>query len=827
MIISLNWIKEYTDIDMPIGELSALIGARLVEIEAVENLGQKYKDVVVARVVECHDLEGSDHLRVAKLDDNKVVDDVERDENGYVQVVCGAPNVRAGILVAWLPPRSVVPNTFASEDPFVLDARKLRGVVSNGMIASPRELDLYDEHDGILELDVDALAGTAFSDVYGTNDYLLDIENKSLTHRPDAFGIIGFAREIAAIQGKKFNSPEWFLKPVEQSISEDLTEQISVAIDVPEYSRRYQAVVIGDISGEQSSPLGVQSKLTRLGLRPIRAVVDVTNYLMMLTGQPLHAFDYDKLKQLNNGQVDIRVRGGRAGETLELLDGKTIELSHEDIVIANGNVAVALAGAMGGKATEIDATTKTVVLESATFNLYNLRTTQMRHGIYSEAITRFTKGQPAELTAPVLLEALRMLAESGARQLSPIAEASSETDTQVPIETSSEFINGLLGSKFSADDIVTILENAEFEVTFEDQIIHVTAPFWRADIHIAEDIAEEVGRLSGFDSIELALPTRDFEAIRPSGFDELRSRLRDTLQIAGGNEVLSYSFIHGNVITKAHQRTENSYRIVNSISPDLQYYRQTLTPSLLGLIHPNIKQGFNEFALFELNKVHPKDEGLTEEGVPRELDMLSFVSANKKNQPGAAYYQAKKTLDYVAQSLGLELSNVSIEAETNNCLTAPFEYRRSAQVTNKSTGQVLGVVGEYKDTVKKNFKLPEYIAGFEINTKSLYEATQSVGTSYTPLSRFPSTERDVCFQVNREVTYQAVVQEVQKALVGVQLATAVSALDIYQPENGTTKNITLRIRLTPLQQTLTGEETSRVIDQVVASVCTQLAAVHI
>jgi len=207
MIISVNWLKKFTDIDVSIEELASLIGERLVEIEEVVHIGDKYKDVIVAKVVECAPLEGSDHLNVTKIDDGGVAKDVERDENGLVQVVCGAPNVKAGMFVAWLAPNTVVPETYGSAEPFVLGAKSLRGVMSNGMLASARELDLYDDHSGILEIDKDTKPGASFAELYELDDYLLDIENKSLTHRPDTFGVIGFARQVAGIQGKEFNTP--------------------------------------------------------------------------------------------------------------------------------------------------------------------------------------------------------------------------------------------------------------------------------------------------------------------------------------------------------------------------------------------------------------------------------------------------------------------------------------------------------------------------------------------------------------------------------------------------------------------------------------------
>ncbi|HEX7484208.1 MAG TPA: phenylalanine--tRNA ligase beta subunit-related protein, partial [Candidatus Saccharimonadales bacterium] len=286
MIISINWLKKFTDITMPIDELATLIGARLVEIEETVDLGAKYKDVIIARVVSCVDMPDSDHLHVCTIDDGGVRQNVERDENGYVQVVCGAPNVREGLMVAWLPPEAIVPETYGDDEPFVLGARKLRGHMSNGMLASAKELDLFDDHEGILEVDDSLVPGTHFAEAYELNDHLLDIENKSLTHRPDTFGIIGFAREVAAIQGHTFHTPEWLLRlqPNYGEYAQTVTAP-RVSIDDPRLSARFQAVVLGEADGSAQSPLSVQTYLARIGMRPINALVDATNYLMMLTGQ--------------------------------------------------------------------------------------------------------------------------------------------------------------------------------------------------------------------------------------------------------------------------------------------------------------------------------------------------------------------------------------------------------------------------------------------------------------------------------------------------------------------------------------------------------------
>lgn len=822
MIISINWLKKFTEIDGTIDELGTLIGSRLVEIEEVINLGEKYKDVVVAKVVECEKLEGSDHLNVTKIDDGGVVEGIERDENGLVQVVCGAPNVRAGLLVAWLPPNSTVPETFGDKEPFVLGARKLRGVMSNGMLASARELDLFDDHEGILEVDKNVAPGTSFAQAYELDDYLLDIENKSLTHRPDTFGLVGFAREVAAIQGKAFVTPEE-LQATDPTYIEKMGSEPTpiVMIDDPSLSARYQAVVLTDVDATAKSSLETQTYLARIGVRPHSAVVDATNYLMMLTGQPLHAFDYDKLKAVNNGTIEIHVRAGRSGEKLLLLDGRDIELSSDDIVIANGERAVALAGAMGGAETEIDEHTKNVLLESATFNLYNLRNTQMRHGIFSEAITRFTKGQPAALTAPVLAQAAGLLQNTaGAKRASDIADAYPGHAEPQPIVLPIDHINTTLGSKFSAADIVETLQNVEFVVALDDTKteLAVTAPYWRADIHIAEDIVEEVGRLNGFDTIEPTLPLRDFAAVSPSTFDIVRAKIRQALVRAGANEVLTYSFVHGDLLEKAGQKSQESFRITNSISPDLQYYRQTLVPSLLQLVHPNIKSGFDEFAVFELNKVHAKTLPFDADGLPEEQDQLAFVYANKQQKSGAPYYHAKKQLEYVAHTFGLELRYEPFADRQDTPLHAPFEYRRSAHVVAASTGETLGVIGEFRTSVAKAFKLPTATAGFVIKTAEFARLADATELTYKPLSRFPGTDRDICFQVESKVHYAAIIDAAQAALADTSLDTSVAPVDIYQPAGAPTKNVTIRVSLTSYEKTLTGEEASAVIDTVIRRV---------
>ena len=544
MIISLNWLKQYVDINMPVDELAVLIGARLVEIEEIVDIGKKYKDVVVAKVVSVEKHPNADKLHICQVDDGKKVKGVDRNKDGLVQVVCGAPHVREGMTVAWLPPKSTVPSSFDDNEPFVLGARELRGVVSNGMLASSKELAIGDSHEGILEIDVAAKPGDSFAGTYELNDYLLDIENKSLTHRPDCFGVIGFAREVAAITGKQFKTPAWLLDTKTSiSRSPSSASPLKVKIEDPELSSRYQAVVLGNADQAIQSPVQIQSWIARVGIKPISAIVDVTNYLMAITGQPLHAFDYDKFANLNNGKAEIVVRAGKnppvGGEKLKLLDGREIELTEDDIVIASGPTPVALAGAMGGASTAIDKNTKNILCESASFDLYSLRGTQMRHGIFTDAITRFTKGQSPEQTAPVLSQSASMISKlTGAQVSSSVIEQYPSKQKAIKIDVNVQKVNDLLGTNYSKNTIVTTLKNVEFTVVSKTDNLQAGVPYWRADIHTAEDIVEEIGRINGYDEIIPTLPSRPFVATEKSDLENLKQKLRQILFPSSANHLL-------------------------------------------------------------------------------------------------------------------------------------------------------------------------------------------------------------------------------------------------------------------------------------------------
>ncbi|GHU09325.1 phenylalanine--tRNA ligase beta subunit [Alphaproteobacteria bacterium] len=835
MIISLNWLKQYVDIDVPVDELATLIGARLVEIEETIDLGEKYKDSIIVKVEKCEKIKESDHLSLTFVDDCGIMDNVDRDKDGLVQVVCGANNVKAGMLAVWLPPESTVPETYDDEEPFVLGARKLCGRLSNGMLASIRELGLGDDHDGIVEINpADAKPGDSFAKTFSLDDVLFDIENKSLTHRPDCFGVLGFAREVAGILGKEFTTPDFMLLDAATKVASG-DAKLKISIEDAKLCPRYQAVIM-DLSAEQDTKYLtlMQTNIARSGMRSIDPVVDSTNDLMLLTGQPLHAFDYDKLVKVGGKpEPEIVVRAAKAGEKLELLDGKTIEMAEGDIVITSNNVPVALAGAMGGANTMIDENTKRIIVESATFNLYNLRGTQFRHGIFSEAITRFTKGQPPALTEPVINKFVAMTEKHyGLKAVSPVFDAYPEKIENQSITLTIDGINSLLGVKMPAEQIKTTLQNVGFDTKLDiseelkarmreerekgrkilykilPSVINVTAPYWRTDIHIKEDVIEEIGRLSGFDDIPAVLPQRGFEAVELDALSELKSRIRASLSGAGANEVLTYSFIHGNLLEKVGQNPANSYKLVNSISPNLEYVRQQIVPSLLEKTYENSRAGYSEFALYELNQVFLKNEGLDDEKVPKLRNNLGLVVTDG-SADGSIFYVIKKYVETLAKALNVEFR---FEHHKPDAIDSLYEPKRSADVY---VGDVqIGVIGEVRGAVVRNMKLPARTAAGEFDV-DLLQKYQKLVVNLPTISRYPSVERDICFKVKQDVLFADLSDAIKNALS--DLNSTVVPIDIYQKDGESTKNITFRVSFSSSDKTLDKQDITEVVDKITAA----------
>ena len=805
MLISLNWIKKYVDIDIDNDELVKLIGARLVEVEDAIDQTHKYDKIYTVEVKYCEAIEGT-HLHLCKVDDGGRADKVERDENGYVQVMCGAPNVRKGMFAAWIAPGAIVPASVHEDAPFVIGMRKmLKKYDSYGMMAGADELDLGDDHSGIVELDpATTKAGEDFAKLFELDDIILDIENKSLTHRPDTFGIIGFAREVAGILGKPFKTPDWYLNDKAGfKNADDL--QLSIEIADEQLCPRYTALVMEPHGEAAHKYLSMRDTLlARSGMRPIDPIVDASNYLMLLSGQPTHTFDYDKFVAVGGvKEPKIGVRLAKKGEKLVLLDDKEVELVESDIVITSNDIPVALAGAMGGKNTEIDANTKRVIVESATFSLFNLRKTQMNHGIFSEAITRFTKGQPSAQTLPVALEFANEVKQF--MRPSAVFDSQKTAPKTEKVSVTLEKINGLLGTSFTLKEAAKILENVEFVVEQKDDSLICTVPQWRTDIHIPEDIVEEVGRLSGYDNITPVLPLHG-TADEGASF-ALRRHIRDFAAARGANEVLTYSFVHGDLMRKVGQNPENAYRIVNSISPDLQYIRQTIVPSLLDKSYVNMRSGYEKFALFEMNQVYSRTNGLDEQQVPNGAYNVALICVNKGE---TNYYLAKKYLEQLLVSLGIEFKLEPFVLATDKT-NAYYEPKRSASVV--VNGERIGDLGELKAKVAREFKLPLGTAAFELNLGQLEALQQAVTRKNFRISQYPFVSRDITLELPADRNYAEIEQKLREILEKQQLIYRIAATSIFRAEGETQKKLSFHIEFAHPDKTLTKSEIQDIMEK--------------
>lgn len=837
MKLSLNWIrdinKRYACSAEPASEgvdkLVEKIGAQLGAVDEVIDLGKRYEGIVVVKVVSVEKHPNADKLTVCLIDDGKAVKGVKRDKNGLVEVVCGAPNVKPALAVAWIPPGAAVPATYDKE-PFVLEARDIRGITSNGMLASPKELALGDSHEGLLIIDEPVKPGTPFAEVYGLDDHIIDIENKMFTHRPDLFGTLGLAREIAGIQNIAFTSPAWYSEDAAiQNDGRKNVLKLAVKNKLPKLVPRFTAVALKDVKVEDS-PLWLKSYMIRMGLKSINNIVDLTNFFMLETAQPLHAYDYDKLK---TGVLGIRQ--AKAGEELALIGGKKIKLRAGDIIITDGRKPIGLGGIMGGAGTEVGVETKNIVLEAANFDMNTTRRTAMQHGLFTDAATRFTKNQSPRQTKAVLIKMVDDVKRiAGGRVVSPIIDEKQLKLTPVVVVTDAKFINSRLGLDLEAKQMKQLLENVEFQVKLQSDILTIVVPFWRTDIEIAEDIVEEVGRLYGYDRLPVALPSR---SLAPPKFDQtiaLKNLIRQLLAEAGGNEVLTYSFVDDSLLNAAGQDKKDAFHIRNAISPKLKHYRLSLTPSLLEKVQPNLRLGFEHFMLFELGRAHVKGV-LDHEKLPAELERLAIVKAAgaKVKSAGAPYFEAKHLVDFMLDRLGV--SGVNYQPFADAKLPPEWEaaakaYEPERTSVASSGNEIIGIIGEPTAQAAARLKLPARASQAELDLSRLLKLASEA--SYEPLNRYPELEQDLCLRTTVDLSYGELTSFIDESLKSASekhgYGYRLEPLDVFQREGSKShKQTTWRIKLWHPQRTLTTEESNRLLDELADAAKTKLKAERI
>lgn len=840
MKVSTQWMQQVSNVDLMKDGIESLvdkIGKQLGAVEETIGIGHRYEGIVVVRVMSCEPHPNADKLKVCLVDDGGVVKDVKRTEQDWVQVVCGAPNVRKGMLAAWIPPGAVVPASFDRE-PLKLDAREIRGVISNGMLASAHELGISDDHTGIIEIDEKASLGQSFLNVYNLDDYIIDIENKMFTHRPDCFGQLGVAREIAGIQGLAFTSPSWYTEKPTIVYPANKTLPLEVRNELPELVKRFAALPIANVN-VKPSPLWLQTYLSRVGVRPINNVVDITNYLMLLTGQPLHAYDYDKVKAEGGSseQVTLVIRHPHKDERLTLLGGKVVQPHAKAIIIATDRTAIGLGGIMGGADTEVDENTTNIILECATFDMYNIRRSAMEHGLFTDAVTRFTKGQSPLQNDRIIARAGQLLQElTGGVIAGKLIDDQHDLPDTPTLRVKPEFVNERLGTHLKLDDMAQLLKNVEFDVSADKELV-VRPPFWRMDIHIPEDLVEEIGRLYGYEHLPLTLPGRDLTPAATNPLLAFKDRLRRSLRQAGANEVLTYSFVHGSLMEGVGQDPKGAFQIANALSPDLQYYRVSLLPSLLEKVHPNIKAGFDEFALFEINQTHSRDLR-DKDGLPIEEYRLGLVFAAgdktaRAKYTGAPYYQAKRYVEALLADLGIDpvfhpATDYQPTMQVSQQAIAPLDKQRSALIKTRS-GQFIGELGEFSGRTRRNLKLPAFVAGFELDVMQLMKLAGQKPL-YVPLPRFPKVLQDITVRVPDGVTYQVLhdfLLDTLTALKPKQTVMALEPLDMYQQPGRQERHITFRLSIASYERTLVSEEVNNLLDSAAAAAKSKLGTERI
>ncbi|MBR2587054.1 phenylalanine--tRNA ligase subunit beta [Candidatus Saccharibacteria bacterium] len=827
MLISLNELKSMVKIEISDNELFRLIGSRLVEIEHVEDLAPKYKKIYIVKVKSAEPIEGT-HLHLCQIDAGKDLNAaIDPEHDGYIQVVCGAPNVKKGMFAVWIAPGAIVPATFGTSEEFEISARKLRGFMSFGMLAAADELALGSDHGGILSINPEHMLidetgrarnirpGDSFAMAFDLNDKIIEVENKSLTHRPDCFGLIGFAREVAGILDQPFSYvPTWVDINYDPRVAtyRPLGDPDALKIHISDYSLcpRYEAYLF-DIPGVSEHPENLLLDdifLYKAGMRPVSPLVDLTNIIMLETGQPIHAFDYDKFVRISGGdRPEINVRLARKGEKLVLLDDKEIELVETDIVICSGDTPVALAGAFGGKSTAIDSSTRKIIVEIASFSLYNLRKTQMAHGIFSEAITRFTKGRPASdlsLAGEAVLKKFVYLGGELAGLATSTDPALIKNDRYLPnvVKITTPEINQLLGTNYPTDLIVRTLENVEFKIDeLEAGVLEITVPTWRSDIHQKVDIIEEVGRLLGFDNAPLNFALRPFVCPVVEPLFDLKSKLRNLLSDRlGANELLTYSFVSKNLQEKSRENPDDSYKIINSISPELECFRQELVPSLLDKIRENEKSGFKDFALYELNQVSRKSWGLNNENVPEMKTHLGLTTFGD-------FYRAKGILLELEKSLHTKFTLKPLNSATF------LEPLHSAGIYLGD--EKIGELGEIRASVLKNFKLESTISAIELSLEPLLKIKPAKSASIK-LSKFPFVSRDLTFRVPKDTAFEKIEEGIKTILSQNKALTyKLELVSIFRKANDDKKNLSFHLEVANLEKTLDSKAISDIIEAIV------------
>lgn len=791
MLVPLKWLRDYVDIDIDTQEFADMMTMTGSKVEKVDFFGKETNGVEVCKILEIEQHPDADRLKVTK---------VEVANGEILQIVTNATNIKVGDYVPVARIGAVLPGDFK------IKKGKLRGVLSEGMFCGAEELTIpsafVEDHkkDGIYILDHQNSfeLGMDVRDVLGINDALIEFEITS--NRPDCRSIIGIAREAAITLGKELKYPEIKV----QACDEEMSFEIDIQTDL---CKRYCGRVVKDVK-VGPSPYWMQRKLIEAGMRPISNIVDITNYVMLELGQPLHAFDLDDIKYNK-----MTVKMAEEGEKFTTLDGVERTLTSDMLVIGNQDKTLDLAGIMGGENSEIKDTTTSIFIEGASFAKENIRATSKKLGLRTEASSRFEKGIDINLAEEAVNRACQLIEELGCGTvLNGMLDYYPQKEEVQKVTVNPVRINKLLGVNVPMDQFINILESLEFKCNLvSSEVLELEVPTFRLDITEDADILEEIARIYGYDNI----PSASLEGNATAGVKTEKQKFIDNVKsnsiACGLNEILTYSFVSPRGVDKinlpADDEKRNFVKIMNPLGEETSVMRTTLIPNMLDVISTNISHKVEEVSAFECGNTFRPQEGL-----PIETKKYCVGMYGKE----VDFFVLKGVIESVLNNVGLK--GYEIEPETTN-LT--FHPGRCAKIVYNNI--YIGTFGELHPDVIENYNLGQRVYVAEINIDTVFE-NLNLTKSYNPLPKYPSTSRDIALIVKDEVFVKQI-EDIIKAN-GEDLVESYKLFDVYkgaQIEEGH-KSIAYSITYRSKDKTLTDEDVAKVHEKILSELSEKLNA---
>ncbi len=792
MIICESWLREWVNPDFTTEELMAKLTMAGLEVDGVSGVARAFSGIVVAEVeaVEAHP--DADKLRVCKVNDGSAVH----------QVVCGAPNVRAGMKVLFA---QLGAEIHTGEDkPFKIKAAKLRGVESSGMLCSAEELGLAESSDGLLELADDAPVGTNIRDYLALDDTSIELD---LTpNRGDCLSVAGVAREVGVISRQDVTVPE--IAAVPATHQEEFPVKITAADECPRYLGR----IIRNVNLGAESPLWMQEKLRRSGLRSIDPIVDVTNFVLMELGQPMHAFDFSKLE----GGIEVRLAGDK--EKITLLDGKEVEMSPDTLVIADARKPVAMAGIMGGGNSAVSDTTRDVFLECAYFAPLAIAGKARGYGMHTDASHRYERGVDHGLQHRAMERATELLLSIVGGEAGPVTEAVGNLPEPATVSLRYEEVGRQLGISMEQAEIKDIFSRLGLEVLSEsDSALNLAVPSYRFDIAIEADLIEEVARIYGYDNIPLASGNNSTKFARAAETRLDINQLRNHLVALGYQEIISYSFIDPALSDLVCGADARPIRLQNPISEEMAVMRSSLLPGLLQTLQYNANRQHERLRLFETGLVFQRqgDETLQ---TPKIGGLLSGTRNPKNwnnNNEISDFYDVKGDIESVLDlgGNGADFQFVPTEAQG-------YHPGQCAEV-RAADGSSIGVIGALHPSIQREMGLDTAVYLFELDLAAVLAAEIPVASE---LSRYPEVSRDLALVIDESVSSGAISQLVREN-AGEFLAS-LQIFDVYQGDAVTKgkKSVALGLTWQHPSRTLSDEEINTIISSCINALQEQFNA---